>query len=225
MKNRRQFAAIVLMTGLAFPGLFKAPEALASSPRTLIELADGAPKPALAKSWTKLKDGEYEFILDTAAELTNGKALTTGAVKASLENKMKSTHGVTVKEVAADKVVVTYSSSEQDFLKQIAEVKIRATSTDVAADTGGSDGGIRARPPGITLADGEIKGFVLKVMKGHYVFKIVESKAADLKVGDAIDFKAPNVKLRKNHDLYFMPEKDSEGFWTAKEGTLTREQK
>jgi hypothetical protein len=227
MKNRRQFAFIALTFGLLLPGLLKAPEARASAPRTLIELSDGAPKPALAKSWTKIKDGEYEFVLDTSAELMNGKALTTAAVKATLEKKLGKSNGVTVKETSADKVTITYTGAEADFLKQLSEVKIRATSTDVAADSGGSDGGIRARPPGVELADGEIKGFVLKVQKvqGHYVFKIVESKFADLKVGDAIDLKITGVKLRKNHDLYFQPEKDADGIWTAKEGTLTREQK
>lgn len=227
MKNRRQFAAIALTLGLVLPGLLKAPEALASSPRTLIEMADGTPKSALAKSWSKIKDGEYEFVLDTSAELMNGKALTTAAVKATLEKKLGTSHGVVVKEIAADKVTITYTGPEADFLKQLSEVKIRATSSDVAADSGGSDGGIRARPPGVQLADGEIKGFVLRVQKvqGHYVFKIVESKFPDLKAGDAIDLKISSVKLRKNHDLYFMPEKDSDGIWTAKEGTLTREQK
>ena len=196
--------------------------ASADTPKTLVQLVDGKPTPALAKSWTKVKSGEMEFVIDTSAELMSGKALTGGAVKESLEKKLKDSHGVKVTPTTPDKVTIIFTGEEKEFFSKLAEVKIRAQSSDVA-DSNGSDGGIRARPPGITLADGEVRGFILKVAKEHYVFRIIETNSKEFKVGDTIDMKFDkSLPIKKNLNLYFVPQKNDDGFWTATEGTLTR---
>jgi len=194
----------------------------ADTPRTMVQIVDEKPAPALAKSWTKIKNGEMEFVIDTSAELMSGKALTGGAVKESLEKKLKDSHGVKVTPTTPDRVVINFTGNEKDFFSKLAEVRIRAQSTDVA-DSSGSDGGIRARPPGIILAEGEVRGFILKVAKEHYVFRIIETNASEFKVGDTIDMKfAKSLQIKKNLNLYFVPQKNDDGFWTAKEGTLSR---
>lgn len=195
---------------------------LAEPGKTLIELTNDQPVAALAKSWKKLKAGEFEFVIDTSAELMGGKALTTGAVKESLEKKLSTTLGLSVTPIGPDTVVIRFTGQDKEFLSQLAQVKIRAQSSDVA-DGSGSDGGIRARPPNIVLADGEIRGFVLKVKKDHVVFRVIESKSTEFKVGDSLDMQFnKELPIKKNLDLYFIPEKAENGFWQAKEGTLSR---
>lgn len=230
MTNRSSLMfRLVLLVSFLIPALFQAPGALAASPRTLIELVDGVAKPGLAKSWQKVKDGEYEFTLDTAAELIGGKALTVGAVKSSVESKLAATHGVTVKETAADKVLISYDvkkASEQEFLKQVSAARIRAQSTDIAADSGGSDGGIRARKPNVILSAGQIRGFVLKLTKNQefVTFKLIESKIDTMKAEDVIDLQLPTgIVVRKNDHLVFLPEKNALGFWQPKADSLERE--
>jgi len=198
------------------------PIASADSPKTLVRIIDGKPSPALAKSWTKIKSGEIEFVIDTSAELVSGKALTSGAVKESVEKKLKISHGVKVTPTTPDRVTIVFTGEEKVFFSNLAEVKIRAQSTDVA-DASGSDGGIRARRPGIILAEGEIRGFVLKVKKAHYVFRIIESNSPDFKVGDTINMKFDeSLSIKKNTNLYFVPQKKDNGIWTAKEGSVSR---
>lgn len=209
---------VLFVTGL-FVTSASAP---AETPKTLVQLIDGKPTPALAKSWSKVKNGEMEFVIDTSAELMSGKALTGGAVKESLEKKLKTSHGVKVTPTSPEKVTIVFAGEEKEFFSKLAEVKIRAQSTDVA-DSSGSDGGIRARRPGIILAEGEVRGFILKVAKEHYVFRIIETNSKELKVGDTIDMKFESgLPIKKNLNLYFLPQKNDDGFWTAKEGTLTR---
>jgi hypothetical protein len=208
----------ILVLGLFFMSSIT----LADTPKTLIQLVSGKPVPALAKSWKTIKKGEIEFIIDTSAELMSGKALTGAAVKESVEKKLKESHGVKVTPTTPEKVTIIFSGEEKEFLSKLAEVKIRAQSSDVA-DTSGSDGWIRARPPGIILAEGEVRGFILKVAKEHYVFRIIETNSSEFKVGDSLEMKFDkNLPIKKNLNLYFVPQKNDDGFWTAKEGTLTR---
>lgn len=207
-------AALYVLTGSS--------GAMAVPAKTLIEMTDGKPVAALAKSWKKVKDGEFVFVIDTSAELMNGKALTIGAIKESLEKKLSASLGLSVTPSAPDAVVIKFKGDEKEFLNQLSQVKIRAQSTDIV-DSSGSDGGIRARPPNIILSNGEIRGFVLKVKKDHIVFRVIETKAQEFKVGDSIDMRFnKEVPIKKNLDLYFVPEKDESGFWKPKDGTLSR---
>ncbi len=212
------FFKVILVSGLFLMSSL----AWSETPKTLIQLVSGKPTPALAKSWKTIKKGEMEFVIDTSAELMSGKALTGAAVKESLEKKLKDSHGVKVTPTTPEKVTINFSGAEKEFFSKLAEVKIRAQSTDVA-DASGSDGGIRARPPGIILAEGEVRGFILKVAKEHYVFRIIETNSSEFKVGDSLEMKFDkNLPIKKNLNLYFVPQKNDDGFWTAKEGTLTR---
>ena len=97
------------------------------------------------------------------------------------------------------------------------------TSQQLPLVNSASDGGIRARPPNIILADGEIRGFILKLHKNHSVFRVIESKSPEFKVGDSLDMKfQKDVPVKKNMNLYFVPEKGMDGFWFPKAGTLTK---
>lgn len=195
--------------------------ALANDIKTLVVKKEASFEPGLAKSWTKVKDGEFEFVLDTSAELIGGKALTTGAVKESLEKALAESDGVAVESKSPEVVSVKYSGAEADFFNKLAETKIRAQS-DVA-DTSDTDGGIRARPAGIVLQLGEVKGFVKKMRKNKPVsFKITESKLEGLKQGDEIEVNFGAVKVKKNMDLYFTPVKAADGTWTVKDGIVSR---
>jgi hypothetical protein len=55
------------------------------------------------------------------------------------------------------------------------------------------------------------------------VFRIIETNSSEFKVGDSLEMKFDkNLPIKKNLNLYFVPQKNDDGFWTAKEGTLTR---
>jgi hypothetical protein len=189
--------------------------------KTLIELKDGKPVAGLAKSWKKVKDGEYEFALDTSVELTGGKALTAGAVKSSLESKLGTSHGVKVTAKGSDSVTVTYTCEEPKFLEQMSKTRIRAQSTEIALESS-SEGGIRARKAGVALADGEVKGFVSKVNKDHLMMKVGESKFADIKKGDTIKVKGEIKGIKKNENVFFKPEAKTGDMWTPVAGTLEK---
>jgi hypothetical protein len=197
------------------------PFALGAAAKTLIELKDGKPVAGLAKSWKKVKDGEYEFTLDTSVELTGGKALTAGAVKSSLESKLATSHGVKVNAKGSDAVTVTYTCEEPKFLEQMSKTRIRAQSTEIALESS-SEGGIRARKAGAVLADGEVKGFVSKVEKDHLVIKVGESKFNDIKKGDSIKVKGAVKGIKKNENVFFKPEAKAGDMWTPVAGTLEK---
>jgi hypothetical protein len=145
-----------LLKVLFVTGLFNASAAAsAETPKTLVQLVGGKPTPALAKSWTKVKNGEMEFVIDTSAELMSGKALTGGAVKESLEKKLKTSHGVKVTPTTPEKVTIIFTGEEKEFFLKLAEVKIRAQSSDIA-DSSGSDGGIRARLQVLSTGEGVV---------------------------------------------------------------------
>ena len=173
-------------------------------------------------------DAEYiliflqQYIVLAKKPLPNAMETYSKCMKESLEKKLKTSHGVKVTPTSPDKVTIIFNGEEKEFFAKLAEVKIRAQSSDVA-DSSGSDGGIRARPPGIILADGEVRGFILKVAKEHYVFRIIETNSKEFKIGDTIDMKfEKDLPIKKNLNLYFVPEKKEDGFWSPKEGTLTR---
>lgn len=189
--------------------------------KTLIEMKDGKPVAGLAKSWKKVKDGEYEFVLDTSVELTGGKALTAGAVKSSLETKLGSSHGVKVTAKGSDSVSIAYSCEEPKFLEQISKTKIRAVSTEIAMESS-SEGGIRARKAGDVLKDGEVKGFVMKVKKDHIVVKVVESKFDKLKKDESIMVKGAVKGVKKNDNVFFKVEKKEGEFWIPAAGSLEK---
>lgn len=210
------FSAIFLFAAFVY-----SPAAFGKA-KTLIELKGGKPEAGLAKAWKKVKDGEYEFTLDTSAELTGGKALTAGAVKSSLEAKLASSHGVKVAAKGSDKVSVSYTCDETKFLEQMSKTKIRAQSTEIALEPS-SEGGIRARKKGDALTEGEVKGFITKVKKDHIEVKVVETMNADVKKDATVKVKG-NVKgLKKNNNVYFKPEKKDGEAWVPAGNKIEKE--
>jgi hypothetical protein len=204
-----------------FATFIYSPVSFGAAAKTLIEMTGGKPVAGLAKSWKKVKDGEYEFVLDTSAELTGGKALTAGAVKTSLEAKLSSSHGVKVTAKGSDKVTVTYTSDEAKFLEQMSKTKIRAQSTEIALESS-SEGGIRARKAGDVLKAGEVKGFVVKVQKDHIVVKVVETLFDKVKKDESIKVKGAIKGLKKNQNVFFKPEKKDGDFWVPVAGSLEK---
>lgn len=217
MKSFVKSLSVLLFASFVFSSA-----AFANKAKTLIEMNSGKPTAGLAKSWKKLKDGEYEFTLDTAAELTGGKALTAGAVKSSLESKLASSHGVKVTPKGSDKVTVVYTSDEAKFLDQMSKTRIRAQSTEIALESS-SEGGIRARKAGDVLKNGEVKGFVMKVAKDHVQVKIIESKHKDLKADTVIKVKSSAEGIKKNNNVYFAPEKKTGEMWSTVGNKIEKE--
>lgn len=189
--------------------------------KTLIEMKDGKAVAGLAKSWKKVKNGEYEFVLDTSVELTGGKALTAGAVKSSLETKLGASHGVKVTAKGAGSVSIVYTCEEPKFLEQLGKTKIRAVSTEIAMESS-SEGGIRARKAGDVLQEGEVKGFVMKVKKDHIVVKVIETKFDKVKKDESIKVKGAVKGLKKNESVFFKVEKKEGDFWIPAAGSLEK---
>ncbi len=197
--------------------------ALAES-KTLIEMKDGKPAAGLAKSWKKVGDGKYEFVLDTNAKIKD-TPLTPDIVKKSLEEKMGSSNAVTVTPKGKDTVVVAFSGDENAFLEGVGKARIRAgENVQLALESSVSEGGIRANTADRDPLSGEVKGTVLKVSpKGVDIRVIKASKdgtAAQIKEGSKISISTPtDVKVKKNDTLYFMPEKTENGVWKVTKAT------
>lgn len=211
MKLSNKFAQImVAMTALLF-----APVGFGAGAKTLIELDGGAPKAALAKSWKKVKDGEYTFELDTTAEIKKGVGVTPAAVKSSLESKLGTTHGVKVTPKGASGVDVTFTCKEPDFLEQISKTKIREGSVELALESSTSEGGIRAKPGDRPPTAGEVKGTVVGVTGDVVKVMVGESKADKIKGSTVVKVKAKGFKT--NEWIFFQPDAKGAGdVWTIK---------
>ncbi len=218
MKSARMKLMTSMFAALAF--LFG--EAAFAGPKTLIELKGDAPTAGLAKSWKKVKDGEYEFQLDTSAEIKKGQTVTPAAVKDSLETKLGASDGVKVKEKGADAVSVTYTSEEKKFLEKVSKTKIRGKGGDseIAMEDSVSEGGIRAKPKNRDVTDGEIKATIMKSTKDQIVGNVVASKASGVKENATVKVKGAIKGALKGELFYFVPDKDEKGVWTPKKGTL-----
>lgn len=190
-----------------------------AAPKTLIEMAGGKPKAGLAKSWTKVKAGEYEFVLDTSQELKKGTPVSAAAVKGSLESKMGTTHGVKVADKGGGKISVTYTGDENKFLDEVSKTKIREKSVEIAMESSVSEGGIRANPGNRPPEKDEVKGSIMKVDGSVVTVKVNESKSDKVKAGTA-KVKTDMKGLKTNQVVFFIPEKDEGGVWTPKAGSF-----
>lgn len=218
MKSARMKFMTSMFVALAF--LFG--EAALAAPKTLIELKGDAPSAGLAKSWKKVKDGEYEFELDTSAEIKKGQTLTPAAVKESLETKLGASDGVKVTEKGASTVSVTYTGDEKTFLQKVSKTKIRGKGGDseLAMEDSVSEGGIRAKPEDRAPVEGEVKANILKIGKDQITGTVVDSKAKGVKANSTVKVKGSLKGAKKGELFYFIPEKDNKGVWTAKAGSL-----
>ena len=197
----------LLLAGTAFAGK-----------RNLISGKGGSYKPSIAKSWNKVKDGEIEFVLDLSKEVKKGVKVTPALVKASLEKKLGKKFGCKVTEKGADKVSVTYTGAENDFLDKVAKTKIRAAKgVNLALESSVSEGGIRAAKPVRSPGAGEVKALVKKVGKGWVKAKVFESKSKTLAKG-SFKVKLGDRKVAVKNAILFTPKaKGKDGVWTVDE--------
>jgi hypothetical protein len=190
-----------------------------ADPRTLIEMNGDSPSAGLAKSWSKVKDGEYKFELDTSKTLGGGAAVTPAAVKSSLEGHM-SDMGVSVTPQGASAVDVTYSGDEKAFLQKVSQTKIRANDTNVALESSTSEGGIRAKLADRDANPGEVKASVAKINGSVIVAQVNDSKNNKIKKGQIIKIKGAAKDMKKNDKLFFKPEKKDGDTWVPVAGSL-----
>ncbi len=188
--------------------------------KTLIEMDGGKPTASLAKSWKKVKDGEYEFELDLTKDVKEGAKVTAAAVKDSLENKLTEI-GVKVTAKGASTVSVAYTGDEQKFLEQVSKTKIHGGGTDLAVDSSVSEGGIRAKPIDRPVKEGEVKAQATKIVKGMLTATVNDSKNAKVKANSQIKVKGDVKDLKKLECcFYFVPEKQDGDVWVPKAGSL-----
>jgi len=203
--------------------LFAAQLAFAG-PKTLFKMKDGKQTAGLAKSWTKVEDGKYEFVLDKSHTLKKGKPLTTEAVKNSLEAKMKRKFSVKVVAKGDSAVVVTYKGDETKFLEKVAKTRIRAKrNIELAVESSVSEGGIRAnaanRPPNA----GEVKVRVSKIKGDVITARVITSKMSQIVDGSKVKVIYTNkaLKLKPGATLFFVPEELKGKVWKPMDKTLT----
>lgn len=190
--------------------------------RTLIELNGDKPAAGLASSWKKIKDGEYQFTLDTSKEIGKGNKLSAAAVKDSLETKLGSAMSVKVKEDSTSSVTVSYAGDEAAFLAAIAKTKIRAAqNAQLALESSTSEGGIRANPGNRHPRDGEVKATVISVQAGVVVARVNESKVAEVKSGSKVKIKVDGSEFKPTKPVFFAPEKLDGDVWLPKAGSVS----
>lgn len=215
MKFTSMFARVlVLLTAFGFA------EVGLAAAKTLIEMDAGKPKAGIAKSWKKVKDGEYEFDLDPAAEVKKGTKVTQAMVKDSLEAKL-SASGVKVKPKGASAVLVNYTGDEAKFLEGVAKTKIRGgDNVELALESSTSEGAIRAKTANRDPTDGEVKAVVQKIQGDLITAKVNATKSDKVAANATIKIKGKVEGLKKNDKVFFVPEKKENGHWVPKEGSL-----
>jgi multidrug efflux pump subunit AcrB len=212
----RRFGRISLVVACLFAGQ----SALAAGARPLIEMEGGKAKAALAKSWKKVKEGEYQFELDLTQEIKKDTKVSVAAVKNGLESKLGS-EGVKVLEKGASTVVVTYKGDEKAFLDKIAKTKIRGTkNVELALESSVSEGSIRAKTLDRPATEGEVKGFVVAVKGDLMTVKVRDSKYAAIKVNDRIKVKTEGSTHKVKDLMFFMPDKKDGDYWSPKANSI-----
>lgn len=209
---------LILAVGIVASLFLRSAEGIAN---TLITLDGGKPKAMLAKSWKKVKDGQYEFELDTSAELKPGTKVTTTFVKDSLEAKLGGPYSVKVAADSASKVTVTFKGDETKFLEQVSKTKIRAgKDVQLAMESSVSDGGIRAKAADRPAADGEVKAVVIKVEANKITGRVNETKSPKVAASEKFVVKGTIKGLKPNDKFFFKPEKKEGDTWVPVAGTL-----
>jgi len=193
-----------------------------AGPKTLITYEGGKPGPAVAKSWKKGK-GNYSFVLDTKADVSQGsKATVQSVVKSSLESKMGASHGVKVTEKGKDTVIVSYTGDEKAFLEALATTRIRGEgSVEIAMESTVSQGNVRAKTTEREPVDGEVKGTVISAKADSVSIRVITSsakaKALGINDGDKVEIKAAAYAGKKGDPIFFTPEAKDGKAWNAKD--------
>lgn len=209
----------LLVRGTVVGFLFSLPAFAAG--KTLITMDGGKPKVALAKSWKKLKEGEFEFVLDTSAELKAGTKINPSLVKDSLESKLGAALGVKVTAKGDDKVVVAYKGAEGPFLEQVSKTKIRGgKDVELALDSSVSETSIRAKQADRAPMAGEVKALVTKVEGGVITAVVNASQEPKMANGQKVKVKGEVQGLKKNDTVFFVPGVQEGEVWLPAPGSL-----
>ena len=215
---RKRSAWFLFRAGIA--GFFLSSYAIAAG-KTLITVEGGKPKAALAKTWKKVKEGEFEFVLDTGAELKPGTKLTPALVKDSLESKLGSTFGVKVSPKGADKISVSYKGEEGKFLEQVGKTKIRSgKDVELALEGTVSEGSIRAKQADRPPIQGEVKALVTKIEGGVITAVVNASNEPKVESGKKIKVKGEIKDLKKNDTIFFIPASQEGDVWIPSANSL-----
>jgi len=191
----------------------------------LISIEDGRPTAQLAKSWRKVSDQEYEFVLDTSQEVARGRPVTAEFVKSSLEARLGQTHGVSVKEKSESVVVVSFRGDEMDFLRQISQTRIRARrNVELALESSVSSGGLRANKIARGPENGEVKATFVSIDNGIMTVFVVqlgqEGVPPAIRPSRQVRIRVPNPdalgKLNRDDDLFFQPVRFKDNVWQVK---------
>lgn len=223
MRDVKGMFRIFVIKAAAWGLLFSSAAMAAGKTLITLEGDGGKPKAALAKSWKKVKDGEYEFVLDTSAELKGGTKVTPALVKESLESKLGSVLSVKVALKGADKVLVSYKGAEPAFLEQVAKAKIRAgKDVEIALESSESEGSIRAKQTDRPPVAGEVKVLVAKI-EGTTITAVVNaSNDGKVASGSKIKIKGEIKGLKKNDTVFFMPASREDDVWVPAPNSLKK---
>ncbi len=184
--------------------------------KNLVTVRDGKVSASLAKTWTKVKDGEYLFVLDSEKTVKRGIPVTTDMVKTSLEKKLGTSLGVTV-EIEKDQTVrVKYQGQEDEFLAKIGKARIRPLGgAELALESSVSDGGIRANKAIRSLVAGEVRATIIKRKNGNFKAIVTSSKSDKILKGKFVLKLLSSKGVVKGKTIIFTPSSKSEGVWNV----------
>lgn len=177
------------------------------------------PKPDIAKTFKSEGKGKYSFSIDPTKKVKKGSqelSVTLDMIKVVVEKRLKKFNAKVSGTI--DKVLITYTGEEQEFLKAISKAKIKPESdAGVAVASSVSDGGVRARTSvrepdakeirGLILAPGTPSTIMVQAVGKQWEGKISKS-AVKINLG-AFEGKSQQV-------VYIIPKtKDAQGVWTT----------
>ena len=202
---------ILFYFGLGF--LFSS--AALGGPKTLIDYKGGKASAGIASSWKSLGAGKYEFTL--GSHKVGGQAVTPAMVKSSVEKKLKK-KGVSVTPQGANKVVVSYTGDEANFLKDISRARIRGGGNALAVESTVAGGGIRAKTAVREPSGNEVKGKIMAVNGDKVKILVLNTGksglAAKAKKGQLIEVSGKgSFAAQKGSEVFFKPK--SANPWVA----------
>jgi len=165
----------------------------------------------LAKSYKAAGAGKLEFVLDTSKKIDQSSAAVSFmAVKASLEKQIPAKWNLKVSGSEAS-TLVEFKGKEADFLKVLAQTKIKSSANEeIAMEGSSSDTGIRAKgiPPREPNAD-EVRGTVLKIDEKMMVV-VVDAKGTGAVASKVASGKVKVMPVQPGFEvkstIYFVPE-------------------
>ena len=213
----------VLKSVVIVSAMLLSSSAFAQRMRYLVHYKNDKPVAQLATKWSKIQGG-YEFSLDTSKEVAKGTTVTAEMVKNSIEKRLKRS-GMEVEAKDKATVLIKFSGDEKEFWQTISKSRIKASNVQIAMDSSGSSGGIRANKISRKPKAGEVKASFISMNSQSQTMEVFvyavgpDGIPAAIKPSKKLKIAAPKglkKDIKKDDEFFFQPVRLEGDAWNVK---------